>query len=649
MGVRTVAVYSDADAGSPHVSEADAAVRIGPAPAADSYLNIPAIISAAVHAGADAIHPGYGFLAENTDFARACADAGLVFVGPSPEAIAAMGDKRAARVLAAQLGLPVIPGYDGPDQSDAIFAREAERIGYPVMVKAAAGGGGKGMRLVLGPGDLTEALAGARREAAAAFGSGDLLLERALLRPRHIEVQVFGDAAGQTLYLGERECSVQRRHQKVIEETPSPVVGPKLRAVLGGAAVTVARAIGYSGAGTVEFLLDEDGRFYFLEMNTRLQVEHPVTELVTGLDLVEWQIRVAQGERLPWAQNDLAADGHAIEARLYAEDPINDYLPVTGQVLLWRPAAGEGVRVDDGIRTGSVVASHYDPLLAKVIAHGPTRDDALRRLRRALEETALLGLTSNLAYLRAIVDHPVFLDAGALSTRFLEEALDGWRPDFPPEEVSVVLAAVSLARWMRQNRAGPGYWRNNPGAPAPFRYRVGDETREVHLRPVPWQSGQFTVAFGPNQSPCTLASVGQDEFLPGQGAYGLTPAGQEGILPYELALDGVRRRGVLANKGDEWWSQTAAGPLRLTTLPLLPEPRRRAEAAGSLRAPLHGSVLAVLVAVGQQVEADQPLVKIEAMKMEYTIRAAAAGVVEAIYFAAGDTVEADALLVKIRE
>lgn len=649
MGIRAVAVYSDADANSPHVVEASAAVRIGPAPAADSYLNIPTLIAAAQRAGAQAIHPGYGFLAENAAFARACAEAGLVFVGPPPAAIEAMGDKRAARQLATQLGLPVIPGYDGRDQDEAALAREAARIGYPVMIKAAAGGGGKGMRLVMRPDDLAEALAGARREAAAAFGSGDLLLERALLRPRHVEVQVFADSHGRVVHLGERECTVQRRHQKVIEESPSPVVGPGLRAEMGAAAVAIAATIGYSGAGTVEFLLDEDGRFYFLEMNTRLQVEHPVTELVTGLDLVEWQIRVAQGESLPWSQDEIAFHGHALEARLYAEDPANGFLPVTGNVLLWQPAEAVGVRVDDGIVTGNVVASHYDPLLAKIIAHGPRRAEALHRLSAALAETTLLGLTTNLPYLRAIVDHPVFVDASALSTRFLEESLPGWRPDFPPEEVAVVLAAVSLARWSRGNTTGPGYWRNNPGDPAPFRYRIGEETREVRLRPVPWQPGQFTVAFAPNQSPRPLASVGQDSFLPAQAEHKLPPVGQDSFLPYELVLDGVRRRGVLANRGDEWWAQTAAGPLRLTTLPLLPEPRRHAGAGGSLRAPLHGTVLAVLVVAGQRVDEGQPLVKIEAMKMEHTVRTAAAGVVEAVYYAPGDTVEADALLVKIRE
>jgi acetyl-CoA carboxylase biotin carboxylase subunit len=633
LGLRAVAVYSDADAGSPHVAAADAAVRLGPAPASDSYLNVPALLTAAARAGADAVHPGYGFLAENAGFARACAAAGLVFVGPPPEAIAAMGDKRAARQLAAGLGLPVLPGYDGPAQGDETLALEAARLGYPLMVKAAAGGGGRGMRLVNEPGELAAALAGARREAAAAFGQGDLLLEQAVLRPRHVEVQVFGDHHGRVLHLGERECSVQRRHQKVIEESPSPAVGPALRAEMGAAAVALAAAVGYVGAGTVEFLLDEAGRFTFLEMNTRLQVEHPVTELVTGIDLVEWQLRVAAGEALPRAQDEITLTGHAIEARLYAEDPAADFRPTGGDVLLWQPPVGEGVRVDDGIATGSVVGGHYDPLLAKIIAAGPTRADALRRLRRALADTVLLGLTSNLAYLRAIIDHAGFVQPDALSTRFLAEALPDWRPAVAPDEMAAVFLAAALVRRQQLTRTGPGYWRNNPGDPAPFRYSAGEVTVDVTLRPVPWQAGQFTVTRspGPAAQAVSLRAIQADS------------------LGYEVTftLDNHPYHYQLAVNGDEWWAQTADGPLRLTALPLLPEPKRTAGAGGSLRAPLPGTVLAVLVAVGQAVAEGEPLVKLEAMKMEYTIRAAAAGTVEAIHHAPGDSVAADALLVTI--
>ena len=646
-----MAVYSDADADSPHVSAADAAVRLGPAPAADSYLNVPALLSAAARAGADAVHPGYGFLSENADFARACAAAGLVFVGPSPEAIAAMGDKRAARRLAAGLGLPVLPGYDGPAQNEATLIGEAARIGYPLMVKAAAGGGGRGMRLVNGPDELTAALAGARREAAAAFGNGDLLLEQAVLRPRHVEVQILGDSHGRVLHLGERECSVQRRHQKVIEESPSPAITPALRAEMGAAAVALAAAVGYVGAGTVEFLLNEASRFTFLEMNTRLQVEHPVTELVTGIDLVEWQLRVAAGEALPWAQTDITLTGHAIEARLYAEDPADGFRPTGGDVLLWQPPAGEGMRVDDGIRTGSVVGGHYDPLLAKIIAAGPTRADALRRLRHALADTVLLGLTSNLAYLRAIVAHPGFGQPDALSTRFLAEALPDWRPGAAPEEMAAALVAVTLAQWERGSAGGRGYWRNNPGRPPPMRYDIGGETAEVYLQPTPHAPGHFTVTFAPDETPRqVVARVA----CPRGVARGETKVDNP-RYDVELTLDGLRREFVLAagrlgnppHNGEAWWAQTADGPLRITPLPLLPEPRRAAGAGGSLRAPLPGTVLAVLVEVGQSVVEGEPLVKLEAMKMEYTIRAAAAGVVAAVHYAPGNSVDADALLVAI--
>jgi acetyl-CoA carboxylase biotin carboxylase subunit len=651
LGIRAVAVYSDADAGSPHVNAADAAVRLGPAPAADSYLNVPVLLSAAARAGADALHPGYGFLAENAGFARACAAAGLTFIGPSPEAIAAMGDKRAARRLAAGLGLPVLPGYDGPAQDEATLTGEAARLGYPLMVKAAAGGGGRGMRLVNAPDELAAALAGARREAAAAFGNGDLLLERAVLRPRHVEVQVFGDSHGRVLHLGERECSVQRRHQKVIEESPSPAVSPALRAEMGAAAVALAAAVGYAGAGTVEFLLDEAGRFTFLEMNTRLQVEHPVTELVTGIDLVEWQLRVAAGEALPWAQADITLSGHAIEARLYAEDPAAGFQPTGGVALLWQPPAGEGVRVDDGIGSGSVIGGHYDPLLAKIIAAGPTRADALRRLNHALADTVLLGLTSNLAYLRAIVAHAAFAQPDALSTRFLAEALPDWQPAVDPEETAAALIAVALAQWERSSAPGRAYWRNNPGRPPPMRYRVGDAPAEVYLRPTPHTPGHFTAAFGPDETPRPV--VARVAYPRSEARVGTRVSNPR--YNVELTLDGLRREFVLAvgrvgnppDNGEEWWAQTAGGPLRIIARPLLPEPRRAAGAGGSLRAPLPGTVLAVLVEVGQAVAEGEPLVKLEAMKMEYTIRAAAAGVVAAIHYAPGDSVAADALLVAI--
>ena len=384
LGYRTVAVYSDADADALHVREADEAVRIGPPPVSESYLDARAIIEAAKRVGADAVHPGYGFLSENDGFASACQDAGLVFIGPTPDAIRAMGNKAAAKRLMIEAGVPCVPGYQGADQSDATLAAEAQRIGCPIMVKAAAGGGGRGMRLVTRLEDFADAVSTARSEAQNAFGSGELILEKAVVDARHVEVQVFGDAHGHVIHLGERDCSAQRRHQKVIEEAPSPAVSPALREKMGAAAVAAAKAISYRGAGTVEFLLGADGEFYFLEMNTRLQVEHPVTEEITGLDLVEWQLRVAAGEPLPLKQEDVRLDGHAIEVRLYAESPEKNFLPQSGTVFEWRPAEGKGVRVDHGIRSGQEISPFYDPMIAKVIAHGRTREEARRRLVRAL-------------------------------------------------------------------------------------------------------------------------------------------------------------------------------------------------------------------------------------------------------------------------
>src|SRR5437016_12477455 len=401
MGVRTVAVYSDADRDALHVRLADEARRIGPPPAAESYLDIEAVLAAARASGAQAIHPGYGFLAENEKFAAACERAGIIFIGPSAEAIAAMGDKAAAKRLMEKAGVPLVPGYHGEDQNAALLEKDAARIGYPVLIKPSAGGGGKGMRVVVDRGSFKEHLEGAKREAQSAFGDDRVLLERYLQRPRHIEVQVFGDGHGNAVHLFERDCSVQRRHQKVLEEAPAPGMTPQRRREMGEAAVAAARAIGYSGAGTVEFIAEQDGRFYFMEMNTRLQVEHPVTEMITGLDLVEWQLRVAAGERLPLLQDELTFSGHAIEARIYAEDPERDFLPATGKLLhLAFPADTRDVRIDTGVEAGGEITPWYDPMIAKLVVRGPDRETALARLGRALAETEIAGVTTNVAFLR---------------------------------------------------------------------------------------------------------------------------------------------------------------------------------------------------------------------------------------------------------
>lgn len=627
LGIRSVVVFSEADADSLAVQLADTAVYIGPSPTIESYLNISAIIEAAKRTKADAIHPGFGFLAENSEFAQACVDAGLIFVGPPANAIEAMGNKRAAKTLVAEAGVPVISGYSGVAQEDETLLAEADEIGYPLMVKAAAGGGGKGMRVVYKADELPEALLSARREAKQAFGSDELILERALLKPRHVEIQVFGDAHGNIIYLGERECSIQRRQQKVIEESPSVVVRAELRAKMGETAVHAAQTVNYQNAGTVEFLLDETGEFYFLEMNTRLQVEHPVTELVTGIDLVEWQIRVAEGEPLPLTQEEIELKGHAIEARVYAENPANDFLPVTGDILLWRPPTDDGIRVDDGIQTGDQVSVFYDPMLAKIIAHGPDRKTAVRRLIRALENAMLLGLAHNISFLCEVLRHPEFI-AGDVSTHFLADHFADWEDAVG--DVALAVTAVSLIQFRQhpQLEQSQGYWRNNPNQPMPYRYLVGGQEIDCWLQPKMRQSEHFSAR---------------------------TEAGETAVQLHEIALPdvivtvaGVRQQVTAVSQQNDWWIKTDAGSVYLQSIPLLPEPQTAVDAGGTLRAPMPGSVLDVLVEVGQTVAAGQALMKLEAMKMEHTIRTSGAGIVEAIYYKVGDTVEADTQLLKIR-
>ncbi|MDQ7858251.1 MAG: biotin carboxylase N-terminal domain-containing protein [Armatimonadota bacterium] len=460
LGVRAVAVYSDADATAPHVALADEAVRLGPAPAAQSYLDGGRLIAAARATGAEAIHPGYGFLAEHAGFAAACRDAGLVFVGPPAEVIARLGDKAAARRLAEAAGVPPVPGYDEPGASDDAIRAAVARLGVPALLKAAGGGGGKGMRVVREAADLDVLLASARREAQAAFGDGRIIVERLLDRPRHVEVQVLADGRGQVVHLGERECSIQRRHQKIVEEAPSPAVDAALRERLGQAALAVARAAGYANAGTVEFLLDRAGRFYFLEVNTRLQVEHPVTELVTGVDLVAAQLRLAAGEPLRAVAGAPAVRGHAVECRVYAEDPARGFAPSPGRILHLAEPSWPHVRVDSGVRAGQEIPVHYDPILSKVAAWGPDRASAVRRLRAALDDYAVLGPTTTLPFLRAIVAHPAFA-AAELSTAFLEEHFADWRPPAPSAEVAVVAAVLTAGAGEAGARTG---WPAPPGA-----------------------------------------------------------------------------------------------------------------------------------------------------------------------------------------
>ena len=451
MGVETVAVYSDADAAMPFVREADEAVRLGPAPSRESYLVVERILEAAERTGADAIHPGYGFLAENADFAQAVADAGRVFIGPTPDAIRAMGSKKEAKALVAKAGVPVVPGYDGADQDPAVLAAKAKEIGFPVLLKASAGGGGKGMKRVDEAGQLEAAIESAKREAMSSFGDDVLLVEKYVERPRHVEIQIFGDAHGNVVHLFERECSIQRRHQKVLEESPSPALDEALRAKMGEAAVEAGKAIGYRNAGTVEFILGQDGSFYFLEVNTRLQVEHPVTEGVTGLDLVREQLRVAEGHPLSFTQGSLEMRGAALEARVYAEDPAGGFLPQSGPVIDWHLPELEGVRVDAGVESGSEVGIHYDPMLAKIITVGADRVEATRRMRRALRALSVQGLTTNRAFLLKVLEHPAYLE-GAIHTHFIEEHAEALETGLSPQAIAHAAVAATLAEHERRSR-----------------------------------------------------------------------------------------------------------------------------------------------------------------------------------------------------
>ncbi|MFE9673490.1 acetyl/propionyl/methylcrotonyl-CoA carboxylase subunit alpha [Streptomyces sp. NPDC006259] len=612
LGVRSVAVFSDADADARHVREADTAVRIGPAPAAESYLSVERLLEAAARTGAQAVHPGYGFLAENAGFARACADAGLVFIGPPAEAISLMGDKIRAKETVRAAGVPVVPGSTGSGLDDAELGAAAREIGMPVLLKPSAGGGGKGMRLVREADSLPDEIAAARREARASFGDDTLLVERWIDRPRHIEIQVLADGHGQVIHLGERECSLQRRHQKIIEEAPSVLLDETTRAGMGEAAVQAALSCGYRGAGTVEFIVPggDPKAYYFMEMNTRLQVEHPVTELVTGLDLVEWQLRVAAGERLPYTQDDIRLTGHAVEARVCAEDPSRGFLPSGGTVLRLREPQGDGVRTDSGLSEGTEVGSLYDPMLSKVIAYGPDRATALRRLRAALADTVTLGVQTNAGFLRRLLAHPAVV-AGELDTGLVERVVDDLVPADVPEEVYEAAAAVRLEQL---RPSGPGW--TDPFS-VPSGWRLGGAHRPV--------------AF-----PLRVADPVE-----------YTPRGTHAVTDDQVAvtLDGVRhtfhRAGDwLGREGDVWQVRDHD--------PVAASLTGAAHAgADSLTAPMPGTVTVVKVAVGDEVTAGQSLLVVEAMKMEHVISAPHAGTVAELDVTAGTTVAMDQVLAVI--
>ncbi|CDO06047.1 acetyl/propionyl-CoA carboxylase subunit alpha [Mycolicibacterium cosmeticum] len=627
MGIRSVAVYSDADTGARHVAEADTAVRIGPAAARQSYLDINAIVGAAARTGAQAVHPGYGFLAENADFAAALHAAGIVFIGPPVAAIGTMGDKIAAKAAVSAFGVPVVPGISRPGLTDDDLIAGAPEVGFPVLVKPSAGGGGKGMRVVHSADELPAALVSARREAASAFGDDTLFLERFVLRPRHIEVQVLADGHGNIIHLGERECSLQRRHQKVIEEAPSPLLDAATRARIGEAACNTARSVDYTGAGTVEFIVsaDKPDEFFFMEMNTRLQVEHPVTELVTGVDLVELQVRIAAGEQLPLRQDDVALSGHAIEARVYAEDPANGFLPTGGTVLdVVEPERG---RVDSGIYAGTVVGSDYDPMLAKIITHADDRSAALRGLDRALAQTAVLGVTTNIDFLRFLLDDPEVV-AGQLDTGLLDRRLPDYTTTPATDEELIAAAAY---RWLRQWAAAddnlwsvPSGWRTGQRAPSVFRLQAGERVDHVRITGSP-DAGVAAVEDG--------------------GTYPLTARldGRE----LTVAVDGLRTDYIVAADGPHVW---LAGPHRTVVVHEVREAAVRPDDEHSgdaeLVSPMPGAVVAVGVTDGAAVASGAVVVTVEAMKMEHALSSPVDGVVE-LLVAVGDQVKVGQPLARI--
>ena len=617
LGLRVIAVYSEADARALHVRMADEAHPIGPAEAARSYLNAGRIIAAAKASGADCIHPGYGFLSENADFAQTCADAGIVFVGPPPDAIRAMGLKGSAKALMEKASVPVVPGYHGEEQSLDLLRRKADEIGYPVLIKAVAGGGGKGMRKVKQPADFDAALASAQREAQAAFGDPRVLIEKYVTAPRHIEIQVFADRHGNVIHLNERDCSLQRRHQKVIEEAPAPGMSAALRAAIGAAAVKAAQAVGYVGAGTVEFIADGTGGlkqngFWFMEMNTRLQVEHPVTEVVTGLDLVEWQFRVAAGERLPLTQERVPLKGHAVEARLYAEDPEHGFLPSTGKLLALRFPEAQGVRIDTGVEEGDAVTPYYDPMIAKMIAHGGSRDQALDRLADALELTVVIGPHSNAGFLAALVRAPEFR-RGAFDTGFIDAHLA--ELGAVPQPLDKAAAALGAREWLTR-----------------------EQTRIAALEPgSPWDAEDGFQLSGERRLELPLIAEGE----------GVIAHAVYGSAAVSVTVDGEQPAGIAVADADAIYVVHRGRQTRVGLRDVALDRAGDSDTGGVVRAPMHGKVLAVTVEKGERVHRGQRLAIIEAMKMEHALTAPNDGIVAEIAVAAGAQVDESAAVMRI--
>lgn len=611
LGYKTVAIFSEADEDAPHVALADEAVRLVGVEPAQTYLNGDLLISAARQTAADAIHPGYGFLSENGAFAQQVVDAGLTWIGPSPEAMRLMGDKGAAKQLLAETAVPLLPGYAGNDQSDEAFAAAAEQIGYPVMVKAAAGGGGRGMRLVDTAVDLPNALQRARSEAEKAFGSPELLLEKGVQNPRHVELQIFGDQHGNIIHLGERDCSIQRRHQKVVEEAPSPAVDDELRRRMGEAAVSVAKVVDYVGAGTVEFLLDDEGAFYFIEMNTRLQVEHPVTELLTGLDLVAWQLWVAEGRPLPLTQGEVMLTGHAIEVRLYAEDADNEFLPTVGTVCHWQPPNGDGIRVDHGLTAGLEITPFYDAMIAKIISWGESREVAQRRLVHALQETAVFGVITNQSFLLDVMQHPTF-ENGEATTAFISQMTQSTHED------DGRLAALAALLFTQRDRH-----------------------QELHH----WHSWPTTLKFEERMLTVTAVSPHQFKMNSEEDEMEITLIDQQ---PHQLyfEVDGVQSKLSYAFDGeDRVWLLMAGRTATFQDTLLAPPQKQEGEGDGRVTAPMPGAVMRIDIAPGEMVQKGQTLLLLEAMKMEHPIVSPIDGIVKEVLVAVGQQMQPHTLMV----
>jgi geranyl-CoA carboxylase alpha subunit len=623
LGYGVVAVYSDADRDALHVREADSAVRIGEAPPARSYLNIETIIAAAKASGADAVHPGYGFLAENDAFAQACRNAGLVFIGPSPEAIKAMGNKAGAKAIMRDAGVPCVPGYQGENQSDATMLAEAGRLGFPVMIKAVAGGGGRGMRLVIDAAAFPDALRSARSEAQAAFGDGTVILERAIENPRHIEIQVFGDRHGNAIHLGERDCSVQRRHQKLIEEAPSPAVTPALRDKMGAVAVAAVKSLSYEGAGTLEFLLDPNGEFYFMEMNTRLQVEHPVTEAITGLDLVELQLRVARGELLGLRQDDIKFRGHAIEVRLCSEDANHDFMPQSGRMASWRMP--DGIRVEHALQSGSEIPPFYDSMIAKLISHGASRHEARGKLICGLEQTVALGVTTNQAFLMSCLRHPAFA-RGEATTAFIGQHREKLLAAGKDMSASVALAALLL--YISNPHAQQ--WRSGrtlaAAFPIPLRAEIDHVAHELDI--VREREGGYVVSLDGSRHSFEIGELTGDML--------------------RFRHNGVMESATLLRDGDRLYFLHQGHTHTVRDLSLAaPETAAAGGGDGKVRAAMNGRVVAVLVKAGDRVAAGQPIMTLEAMKMEHVHVADVAGTISAIDVSEGEQVTTGRIVVEI--